>query len=698
MTSDIRFIAKSFIDKGYAVVPLVKGEKRASSSWRDKTYSPSDFGPSDGIALKCGEPSDWLVDVDLDCAEAIAAAKELLPNTGLVHGRSSKPSSHFWFRCEGIKTSQFTDVEKGGMLVEVRSTGGYTAVPPSGHPSGETLTWESERAPMDIEPSVLYEAARDVALVSILARHWPGSGQTHATVGPLAGFLCHAGMESGQVVRVIAAAAGIARGDVRDVRNYASSTVAKFRAGEKVTGGPKLIEQLGEKVVAKMRGWLKLADLDAIEEMNTKHFWVRLGKDDVIGREDNHGGVVFQRPKNLYSEYANRKIVMGENEKTGKPEIKPLFVAWLEAPNRRSYKEVVFAPPPLDSGEGNYNLWTGYAIEPAEGRCDRFLEHMHEVICGGNDAHYEYLTKLCAYTLRYPGLPSEVATVLRGKPGTGKGTFIRAFQRILGRRHFAHLDRVQDLVDFNALISGKVVVFADEAFWAGDKREIGALKRIITEPTVRVTRKGIDSVEEANCIHLFMATNEEWSVPAQLRERRFFALNVSEKRMQDTAYFNAVEEELSTGGAAAFLFDMIHKVPVTATEIRQVPMTKELRTQQTQSMSPELKFWYECLCDGKIGSVLWSEWIPSDAVFEAYKMWSRDYSVRLLDKIEFSRRLSRYISAGKSQPKRINGEVSRCWHLRTLDDARSTYDTECGSPSDWPTALSASNNQSNIPF
>ena len=57
-------------------------------------------------------------------------------------------------------------------------------------------------------------------------------------------------------------------------------------------------------------------------------------KDDVIGCEDDEH-VVFQPVNSLYSEYVNRKIVVGETEK-GKPDIKPLFTAWLGSKTRRS--------------------------------------------------------------------------------------------------------------------------------------------------------------------------------------------------------------------------------------------------------------------------------------------------------------------------------------------------------------------------
>jgi hypothetical protein len=100
------------------------------------------------------------------------------------------------------------------------------------------------------------------------------------------------------IVRVAATIAGDP--EVSDRVKFAETTVAKFAADPtaRLTGGPKLADIIGEPVVARLRSWLKLsADVTAIEEMNAKHFWVRMAKDDVIGREDTaNGEVVFHPP------------------------------------------------------------------------------------------------------------------------------------------------------------------------------------------------------------------------------------------------------------------------------------------------------------------------------------------------------------------------------------------------------------------
>jgi hypothetical protein len=685
---DIRFIAKQYIDAGWAVVPLVKGEKRASSSWQKKVYAPADFGSDDGIAGKCGEPSGWRVDVDCDAPEAIEAAKIFLPNTGLIHGRPGKPDSHYWYRCEGVKTTQFTDVKSksSSMLIEIRSTGGYTALPPSVHPSGDELAWTVERDALQIAPDDLSAAVRLTAISAALARHWPGAGARHAAMGPLAGFLLQAKIDPMFVLKIIETSARIAGDqDVHDRLNFARATIAAFTAGQNVTGGPKLADAIGEDLVSKLRGWLKMVDVDAIEEMNTKHFIIRIGKDELIGTEDD-GDVFFQYSKALALRYANRKVVVGVDGK-GNEEFKPLYQAWLESKTRRDYRTIVFCPPPLTCQATDYNLWKGFAITPVAGDCQLFLDHVRDVICSGNAAHYEYMMNLLALTIQEPGVPSEVAVVLKGEAGTGKGIFVRSIGDLFGR-HYAHLDKVDQLVGhFNSLLSAKVIVFADEAFWAGDKRELGALKRLITEPTLTIERKGIDATQEKNCVHLFMATNEEWAFPAMLKERRAFVLHVSSKRRGDFEYFGKLAAHLKDGGLAALL-DLLLKFKVDRELLRHVPRTKELRAQQGQSLTPVLEWWQDCLYEGTIGNLGWQSgmWLPASQVYDVYKAWSTDRHLRVLSNIEFGRRMGDFIGSEPSKGRKINGNVVRCLKLRDLDDARKWFDGELGSVTDWQVA------------
>ena len=69
-------------------------------------------------------------------------------------------------------------------------------------------------------------------------------------------------------------------------------------------------------------------------------------------------------------------------------------------------------------------------------------------------------------------------------------------------------------------------------------------KRLITEPTLMIERKGIDAQTVDNFTHLILATNNDWSFPAGMDERRVFALQVSDARKGHYAYFGALAAEI----------------------------------------------------------------------------------------------------------------------------------------------------------
>ena len=81
-----------------------------------------------------------IVDVDLDCKEATALAPLFLNDVlaGFKHGGNER--AHMLFRTPNAgKTQQFNCPDSGATLVELRSTGSQTMLPPSIHPSGHRL-------------------------------------------------------------------------------------------------------------------------------------------------------------------------------------------------------------------------------------------------------------------------------------------------------------------------------------------------------------------------------------------------------------------------------------------------------------------------------------------------------------------------------------------------------------------------------
>jgi Bifunctional DNA primase/polymerase, N-terminal/Protein of unknown function (DUF3987) len=149
--------AREYLARGWYPVPIPPGLKRAVlKDWPSLRLQEADlpkyFKADSNIGLILGEPSGWLVDVDLDCEEAIELADQYLPSTAAITGRPGAPRSHRWYIAKDAKTAKHTDPNTKKMIVELRSTGTQTVVGPSIHPDDhdryDVLTGEPAEVPV----------------------------------------------------------------------------------------------------------------------------------------------------------------------------------------------------------------------------------------------------------------------------------------------------------------------------------------------------------------------------------------------------------------------------------------------------------------------------------------------------------------------------------------------------------------------
>jgi hypothetical protein len=276
----------------------------------------------------------------------------------------------------------------------------------------------------------------------------------------------------------------------------------------------------------------------------------------------------------------------------------PLGDWWIRHLLRRTYKEVTFAPA-KELPEDVFNLWTGFAVEPGPGDCSKFLAHLRENVCRGVVEHYEYLVMWMAKAVQCPGEPGQVAVVLRGRKGIGKGFFATQFGVLWGR-HFKHITNPDHVVGkFNAQLKEAALVFADEAFYAGSKRHEQSLKTLITEDRFSVELKGVDARQWPNCVHLVMASNEDWVIPATHDERRYFVLDCGEDQRRNRAYFEAIAAEMKAGGYRALLHHLL-SMDLSGFDVTAVPDTNALQEQKELSLAPREQWILTLLEDGAL--------------------------------------------------------------------------------------------------
>jgi len=112
--------AQRWIERGYWPLPVPFREKRpVEEGWQNLRITlemvPKYFnGAQQNIGVLLGDRYNS-ADVDLDCHEAIRAAPEFLPETGLVFGRASKPASHWFYRSDpAVKTRKYFEKTRDG--------------------------------------------------------------------------------------------------------------------------------------------------------------------------------------------------------------------------------------------------------------------------------------------------------------------------------------------------------------------------------------------------------------------------------------------------------------------------------------------------------------------------------------------------------------------------------------------------------
>lgn len=431
-----------------------------------------------------------------------------------------------------------------------------------------------------------------------------------------------------------------------------------------------------------------VATFDVIFQMNRKHAVVREGGRTIVITDD-YDPTLERRVWTRWSFldfknfYLPTLVQTGINPKTGRPAFTRLGPFWLEHSDRRQYHGVVMSPG--RNVPGYLNLWRGFAVEPKPGSWRRLHEHIFEVICGADDEAFNYVMAWMAAAVQRPGQRAEVAIALRGARGAGKGHFVRSLGRLFGQ-HYLLISNPRHLVGhFNAHLQDAIVLFADEAFWAGDKEGEGVLKMLVTEEFIPIERKGRDVVVAKNLLHIVLASNSEWVVPAGMDERRFLALDVARTHAQDTGYFAALHAEANAGGDAALLHDLLHH-DLGGIDLRRPPHTAALMHQKIFSLPPEERWWFHKLMDGRLfsGEPGWPREVSRERLWAEYvDVLGKVGILRKRTETELGIFLRRMVPTLRSV-RWGAGERARQYVLPSLSECRAAFDTLLQSQVIWP--------------
>jgi Family of unknown function (DUF5906) len=359
---------------------------------------------------------------------------------------------------------------------------------------------------------------------------------------------------------------------------------------------------------------------DLLEELNRDNCVVFDGGKTLVLRFDDLEHVAggehyvyrlpsFMRFGDFRNYFLNRRVQVGKRWVD-------LGSWWLEHAQRRQYRGVIFRPAGARIIDDRLNLWTGWGVESKQGDWSLLRKHIRETLAASNEDIYQYIMSWLAWAVQHPDQQAGVALVFIGERGSGKGTLGKALSKIFGQ-HALHLSSPEHLTGrFNAHLRQCTFLFADEAYGPKDKGAEGALKRLITEDTLTIEQKGRDPVEVPNLLHVMMASNNEWVIPAGAHERRFMVQRVSEAHRQDPAWFGPLYRQMREGGYEAMLFDLLAR-DLGDWHPRDIVRTEALVGQQEESLSPFDAWWFELLQTGILSGA--DDDHPDRALSNAYE-------------------------------------------------------------------------------
>jgi hypothetical protein len=409
----------------------------------------------------------------------------------------------------------------------------------------------------------------------------------------------------------------------------------------------------------------------ALAEINADHFISQEGGQFRVYHEDidpvtERFMLVRSTASDFQLWYMNRYVIV----RNGK-EMKAVRLGkwWIENPGHRRYDRIAFLPGDGKIPPDTYNLWRGWAVEPLAapsrktGGWRELKMHMLKIVCRGVPEYYKYLKRWMAYRVQHPDQQGWSAIVMKGHEGVGKGIVAQNFGRLFGQ-HFLHVSQSRHLVgNFNMHLRDCCLLFADEAFWAGDKEGEGTLKALITEELIAIEGKHRDVVMARNRLGIMMASNNDWVIPAGPTARRFFVLNVSDEKRGKREYYQPIVDQMRNGGREAMLAELLG-MSLEKFNVRKVPPTPELLAQKIKSYSPEEGWWMDKLMRGHLldDDEGWNQTVPCDQLHDEYiKSVRKAGAAKRSTQTKFGMFLERVLPPGGL------GKSRRAWDVKVYD-------------------------------
>ena len=452
--------------------------------------------------------------------------------------------------------------------------------------------------------------------------------------------------------------------------------------------------------------------------------------------------ILFQSRSDFREKFSNDFVqckslanTADDGSKTWSTKIQTLGKLWLEWDQRREYDRAHFHPADerlvykdervwdyFDdwSSASEKNNWLGEddsrglirfidrqklgqitSNAQAEDACRLYQNHIMDILCGNYQGEkqrqlFEYIRYWMASALtKHLNNRTTVGLVLQSGQGSGKGLFSTFFGQLFGH-YFYHLtDNSRLTQQFNMQMKDRLLVFADESVFAGDKRAVGTLKTMQTENTFTIEPKGVNAFVVNNHRRFIYSSNESWVINKEADDRRYQVIDVKNKKMTRGEY-KRIEQQWNDGGKEGFYYllksDKIQDV-IQDFDFEANMISTKAGLEQIKQSDPIIDWFYEILDNG--GHYIWDfgrsicKWemhednhfsTDKDAIYQSYVKYMETHggTTWAKGKSQLSNRLSRLHEDGiiffeNSRDAKTAGNPT-VWSFESIYAARKRWD------------------------
>jgi hypothetical protein len=276
----------------------------------------------------------------------------------------------------------------------------------------------------------------------------------------------------------------------------------------------------------------------------------------------------------------------------------PFIKTWVHDSNIRMYDNVNIILPPNICPKNTYNLFRGYDCQKVilkesekidlQPLLDKVLNHFNLIF----DIYKDYCWKYIASMIQQPGVRSNVAIMIKSLPGVGKEIFWNFLKKILTDDYCFNTVNVDRDVfgQFNPLCRNKLLYLWDEMEYKVSSSLKEKMKSFITSSTITINDKGRTPFELNSIPFVFLFSNNQFPLPIDESDRRFFGMDISHIKPENKEYFDDLIDLMENEKVIRMLYDHIMNIDISEFNIRNFPISEFVKEVKTLSRPRELDF------------------------------------------------------------------------------------------------------------